>query len=497
MNKKLYWIAIFLFCLFLACLSTNYDYDLFARLIVGERFIEEGLLPFKDFLSYTPTHDWFDHEWGSGVIFYIILKHFGAFGIVMFQALCMLFTTFFIIKFQKLQRYTLSVSFTYIIVFLLCFYSLNSWLIRCQLFSFLFFSIFLYLLEKHRKTGSKIIWLIPLITILWNNIHGGVVAGLGLIFLYLAGSLLEKKSYSAYLLILVISLLSLIINPYGIKYISFLFSAVTMSRKYIVEWASPLHSYHIKKYIPVFVYVLFGSVIYIYNNLKTKNIDYTKILILSATAIEGLMHVKMLSFGVISVTAISYNEISMLFKPLKKYTKIAEKSLFAAVFFISLSIPLFSPQVPRLSVNLYPIQEVEFLKLNNIKGNLLTSFEIGSYVSYKLYPDNLIYMDGRYEEVYNDKEFLALKSYELGQQDWQDIIKNYHTEILMPRKNLKIYQILSNDPDWIEIYNGPLFGIFIEKNNPYINKTLILPEYDINYYRHNMFKGNKWGNKIS
>ena len=35
-------------CLFLTCLSTNYDYDLFARLIVGERFIEEGIFPYHE-----------------------------------------------------------------------------------------------------------------------------------------------------------------------------------------------------------------------------------------------------------------------------------------------------------------------------------------------------------------------------------------------------------------------------------------------------------------
>ena len=65
-NKKcvLFYTALAVFSIFLACLSTNYDFDLFARLIVGERFIEQGILPFKDFLSYTPTHPWYDHEWG-------------------------------------------------------------------------------------------------------------------------------------------------------------------------------------------------------------------------------------------------------------------------------------------------------------------------------------------------------------------------------------------------------------------------------------------------
>ena len=94
------YIILAIACLFLVCLSTNYDYDLFARLIVGERFIENGILPFKDFLSYTPTHPWYDHEWGSGVVFYLFLKYLGPVGLLILQAVLMFFTAFFLMKTQ-------------------------------------------------------------------------------------------------------------------------------------------------------------------------------------------------------------------------------------------------------------------------------------------------------------------------------------------------------------------------------------------------------------
>ena len=230
MNKwKLLLLGIF--CLFLACLSTNYDYDLFARLIVGERFIEQGILPFQDFLSYTPTHPWHDHEWGSGVVFYIVLKYLGNFGIVLLQAVLMFFTSFFVIKTQKLQRHSYPVLLIFMTIFLALFFKMNSSLIRCQLFSFMFFGLFLYILEKHRKQGSKLIWLIPPLTVIWNNLHGGVVSGLGLVFMYFIGSLFEKKDWKKYLSVLLVSIPLLIINPYGYKYLNFLFSAATMHRK--------------------------------------------------------------------------------------------------------------------------------------------------------------------------------------------------------------------------------------------------------------------------
>ena len=118
MNKRTIYIYILLgiLCLFLACLSTNYDYDLFARLIVGERFIENGILPFKDFLSYTPVHPWYDHEWGSGVIFYLFLKYLGSAGLILLQA-----DILFILKISGFGRFNSAASWTYVSYRIFCY----------------------------------------------------------------------------------------------------------------------------------------------------------------------------------------------------------------------------------------------------------------------------------------------------------------------------------------------------------------------------------------
>ncbi len=486
-SKKRQFFLLFIlgiFSLFLACLSTNYDYDLFARLIVGERFIEQGILPFKDFLSYTPTHPWYDHEWGSGVVFYFILKHIGAVGLLLFQALMMFLTTFFVIKTQKLQKHAYPTSLIFMSIFLVLFLRLNSELVRCQLFSFLFFSIFLYILEGTRKGKYKnLIWILLPIVILWNNLHGGVVAGIGLIFMYMIGAILEKKSWKKYFLAGTASGLLLIINPYGVKYLNFLFSATTKQRKYVVEWWPFFAPRHILYYIYPSVFAAFG---FISTFLKKKKLDITKTIILAVTLYMGLAHVKLLSLSIISTAALCYNDIVCVFIKLKKWLKKIEKSLYLAIIILALLIPLFSPLAPRADSNKFPLYEIEFLKINNIKGNIVVPFGYGSYTSYKLYPDNLIYMDGRYEEVYNDEEFETLRAYELVEKNWQDIINKYPTDILMPRKRNDIYSVLKQDPNWVLIFDGKNCGIFVKKGKEKF--SYFEPEYNIDYYRKTMFK---------
>lgn len=477
MRDVILYIGLGILCIFLACLSTNYDYDLFARLIVGERFIENGILPFQDFLSYTPTHPWYDHEWGSGVVFYLVLKYLGAAGFILLQAVLMFGTAFFIIKTQKLQKHAYPASIIFMTVFLVLFNHLNPSLIRCQMFSFFFFSLFLYLLESR----SNKIWVIPPLVILWNNLHGGVVSGLGLIFMYLAGAVIEKKPWKKYFAVLALSTPLLIINPYGYKYLNFLFSAATMTRKYITEWWNIFSPKHIKYYAFAGIYGLFGMLA----GLRRK-LNVTKIIVLAVTLYMGFSHVKLLSLSLIATAALCYNDITHIFYRLK--LKKLEKCIYPAICVLALLIPLFSPTHPRADFSKFPLREVEFLKINNIKGNIVVPFGFGSYVSYKLYPDNLIYMDGRYEEVYNNKEFLTLRDYELAEENWRDIVTNYPTEILMPLKTVDIYKVLKKDSDWVEIFEGNLCGIFIKKDTKKIHYELA-PTEDINYYREKMFRG--------
>ena len=92
-SKGFMYVLIALFSLLLACLSSEYDFDLYARLIVGEHFFKTGWIAYEDFLSYTPTHLWYDHEWGSSLVFYAFLKLFGNFGLILVQAITIFFTT--------------------------------------------------------------------------------------------------------------------------------------------------------------------------------------------------------------------------------------------------------------------------------------------------------------------------------------------------------------------------------------------------------------------
>ena len=92
----LFYISLFLYIATLSISVNIIDYDLWARLVVGKTFFQTGKLLNFDFQSFGPTRQWFDHEWGSSLIFYSILDKFGDVGIIIFKTLA-IFLTYFII----------------------------------------------------------------------------------------------------------------------------------------------------------------------------------------------------------------------------------------------------------------------------------------------------------------------------------------------------------------------------------------------------------------
>ena len=116
-----------------------------------------------------------------------------------------------------------------------------------------------------------------------------------------------------------------------------------------------------------------------------------------------------------------------------------------------------------VNFNTYPIMEIEFIRTNHIEGKLLTNFGIGSFASYKLYPQNKIYMDGRYEEVYDDyllKDLAAF--YSVKKNAFDLLVKNKPDIILMEKSYQAIYKILSESPAWSLVFEGFNYGVFVD-----------------------------------
>lgn len=511
-NNKFYKIffavMLFIFCLGFCCLNCVPDNDLWARLIAGEYIVNNFNVAKFDFVSYTPTHPWYDHEWGASVFFYLALKYFGHSGLIFLKGILIGLSLFICYKTVEL-RSPKSTSAYNILYFVCMFLALQKSIgstVRCLLFTCLFFCLFLYILERARTGKTKSLYFLPLVMIFWSNIHGGCLSGIGLIGLYIVGEYLNGNSVKNYIKVFFCCLGALFINPYGWEYVKFLFFAGTMNRGYITEWQNSFCKEYLTSYMNYKIYLfvmLFTVIVYVIKEKLTySKIDKTKFLILAVMTYLSVTHIRHQSFFVLAVGTLFYDEFYSLFNSFMSFLKnkfgIKDEDMIKsvitfkeiAVYFI-IFIMAFPPIIAKnkkikITDTAYPRFAVEFVKINKLEGNLFINFDWGSYAAYKLYPSNLIVMDGRYEEVYSPDLLMQLKDFHMLKNDWYKIIRDYKTDVMILETKYPVYNAILNNPDWAYVFGNNLFGVFVPATTKKDSYYLPVPFDD--YYNINLFK---------
>ena len=492
----IFYFTIACFIMLFGSIYSDIDFDFWARLTVGKSFFQTGQLFNYDFQSYGTTHEFIDHEWGSSLIFYLIQNYLGDIGLFFFKTILILLTIFIIVRIIKLEKNDAKMHFLFFF-FALQSISYNIFsTVRCQSFSFLFFVLYLYILKKS-KTNPKILWTIPVINIIWANLHGGFAIGLVLLLLYAFGELLNKEKSKPYFITFFIACLTTLINPYGIHYIYFIFKALSLNRICITEWHSvfftPMYKYSFVKFK---IFFILTSILFIYTILKNlkafgliefyKKIDKTKYLILLFTMIISIKYLRFHVFFTYCVVALCYNNFYEIFnKKLPEKIDSIKEIILSVLILISMLSHLYNYKfINTVREHDYPIYCIEFLRINNLKGNLLTNFHFGSYASYKLYPNIQVFMDGRYEEVYDVNLINKMGELFLSKND--DLLKKYHTDFIIIEKEYDLYDTLKALPDWFLAYESEKYGLFLSSKLK--NTKFIKPTIDQNYYNREKFK---------
>ena len=168
------------------------DPDFWWHLRAGKLIFETRAIPRADIFSSTfYGREWVAHEWLSEVLMYSIHQALGYAGLVVCFALVISAAMW-----VAYRRCAAVAGHPYVAGFAVLLGALAAsptWGVRPQMFSFLFASVFLAVLDGYVRWGSRraVCWLVPL-TALWVNMHAGFALGLALIALTVAGLVLDS-----------------------------------------------------------------------------------------------------------------------------------------------------------------------------------------------------------------------------------------------------------------------------------------------------------------
>jgi hypothetical protein len=422
------------------------DYDLFARVAVGRLIFVNGSVPTKDPFSFLPTKDfWFDHEWLSGLVFYLTSELGGDRALLLLAIFSMVLTVALIQQSQKLLFENNLVSLAWL--FLLLIPSIFLWVVvvRSHIFTFLFLALFLFAFNLYRKEGKpSVLLLLPLVMVFWANAHGGFVVGLGFSAIFALVSLVDAKLKPKWpVLSFFLCLLAPLINPYGSDFLSFVIGAATKNRATIGEWQRIdfFSTSHIVLYLVLLLLVLSKKQL-------MKNIPLEGKAFLVLSLLFGIKHQRLLPIFYFCAAVYAIPAGALLLRalaiPLKKLgakekllitsARLAVMSLFVGA--LIWSIPsIFELRNVKLRYDKYPTAAMNWIRHHYSSGNILSHFNSGSYVLWRGYPRFKVAIDGRYEEVYEDETiFKAHRALNFKEDTQSKALENVNPDIIISCK---------------------------------------------------------------
>jgi hypothetical protein len=495
--------------IFLALISklNVVDIDLFHEMALAREIIGNGYFPKKDIFSYIPTIEpVVHHEWGTGVVLYLttVASSLGAGGLLILKYLLtvsiMLGCYFFICKEREDK---LIFPWIAIIGIIMVFYGFTT--IRAQLFSLFFMVLLFHFLEKDRQEKKWWIFAWLPLYLLWLNMHAGFLVGLGLLGLYIVERFLQEifsqSNFSTallkikHLLVLIVVMILLIgVNPYGVDYVFYLIRAILLDRsELVIEWR-PLWQIPVRWFI-LPLYIL--SLILVLYSFKQKKISELRgILFICLTAWLALWHFRYLFIYALiwSCYLPAYIKNTNLAARILHIAKNRREVLFLlwVVLGIGGTVSAFSNQFWHLQIPtteetgklIYPAGAVAFLTEQQFYGNLMLPLEVGGFVSWKMYPKVKVSVDSRFEVAYHYDSVQENVDFYRAKDGWQATLTRYQTDaILVPRwspvdtliKQPGVGSQSGNPLQWQPVYKDDSYSLFIKSGLadkfPFTDKT--------------------------
>lgn len=489
------------------------DLDLWLHLGVGKYITLSGIIPQTDIFNIATTGKfWNNHEWLFQVLVYNIFQTWGMEGVSMMQivvvTVTMLILLFIGYSRERQLMTTVALMFVYFVY-------QSRFTIRPDLFSLLFFTVYIYIMSLHIDKRWSLLVLV-LVQILWSNFHGFFFFGPLFVFIGLFSEWLKRHvplpyqwnesgrlndvEYSRLKKALVFVTLACLVNPqfvHGALYPITVFFSISgedkIFFKYIQELRPPVEWSSLAGGGQYAYYKLMIIVSALTFFLNRRRIDISALFIWIIFLIFSLKAIRNISFFAFAAyLVIITNCYYLSAKDVIPIRFKSKKFIYLTGIFVKLLLLCFIFENCRLMATrgyydfdryerksefggiaqrAYPNKAADFIIESGIKANIFNDFNSGAYLIGRTYPNIKVFMDGR-TELYGGAFFKKyVEIWEKGNSAvFEEMVNKYNltgaflnsSREEIPRDLLRY---LDKSGDWVPVYFN-YDGIFFLKNVP-------------------------------
>jgi hypothetical protein len=481
-------ITIVFIAIFTMAVRVPADTDTWWHLRSGQHIVENLTILTTDPFSHTQAgQPWIDHGWLAQVFWYGLYALGG--WALLSLVLAGLVTLAFWFIWRQIDQANVFVAAVGMILGAIV--SSVVWAARPQMLSFLLAAVVSYLLHRYKRENRSLLPWLPLIVLLWANLHGGFAIAFMLMIAYLMGEAVNNLTRHTgdpvvswmrlrhLLVAIAISLAVVVINPYTWQMWFYPFQTVGIGalRDYIQEWRSP--DFHLLFVQPFAVMLLLtlGAVA-----RAGRKADWTDLALVAMWAWWGLFAARNIAiFGlVVTPVLVRYADIAWLkqwqswgysqYPPFsqqalsgRRKTRYGLNWLLLALVLIAALGKIVVPLTPEANQKAeraaLPAAAVDYLRVEAPAGPLFNSYNWGGYLIYKLWPEYPVYIDGR-TDLYNDVFIRRYLSVMAADDNWEQVLDEDGINLILIENNSILDKFLRVTPGWQEQYRDEMAVIF-------------------------------------
>jgi MYXO-CTERM domain-containing protein len=506
----------------LACLHTVGDFDLGWQLATGRYQFQHHTIPAVEVLSYTAAGTPWHYPPFSASLLYAIYKAFGYAGLTWLCVAASVVLTVYVLE-RAVPGKNLAVAMLLVLAAPSLAYRLAP---RADLFTTVFFGVMLCELWRFHCGQKARLWLLPVVMLLWVNLHPGFIAGLDLLGAYLLMEALElpfaKMRAEAIGRLrrawpwLAVAAAALLVNPWGgaafrqaqqLTRIDPSLPPVGESTSVRLSWHLARQALDVRDPDSSFCWLLGIAAVALLLALRRRH--YGAGLILGLAMVSAIQRLRYQGLFSIVVTVIGGTLLAEagaeIAERLRARTRDGESRGRAwsvvECSSVALMVALGAVTVLRIAdlvTNRYyvvsssitsfgagesgwfPERAAAFIEAERLPGNIFQPINIGGFSAFRLGPGYPNYIDGRFDhlapEIFKEEDMLLQRSPD--SPEWRQIAERRNINVILlslPRQgfgglNLNAYCSASA---WRPIYLDDVSMVLLRRtpqNQPWVDR---------------------------
>jgi hypothetical protein len=439
---------------------TPQDYWWYLR--IGRDTLTAGAVPTVDTLTFTQAGTpVVYHSWGAAVLFYLVYKLGGLTLSILLRGLLLAIT--YSLVWATARRFGAGRRGAALLLLLAILASSNNWSLRPQLLAYPLFALAVFLLYRWQSGKKHAVWGLPLISLLWVNLHGSFVI---LILLAAAALVFGRGDRRMLGLAFVGVLLATLVNPRGFGAWTYVFDSLTVasSQQFSAEWLPPVNSGWQMNIF--FVWLLAFPLLAVLSPRKLTLLEWAWFLGFGFLALWGERYVIWFILVLFVLTAFLAGDWERLVVRTER-PGLPAMNIILTILFVLLPLVFLPglrekwwPQSPAATENT-PIAATEWLAARpNLPGPLWSEIGFSSYFEFAL-PERPTWIDTRFE-VFPVEQWQQYQDMTDARYNWESLLNATGANLLIVSTQnqpdlLSALQVSSN---WCELYRDEVAVIY-------------------------------------